>query len=660
VRRNGAPPREAAAPAAHAPSALRKILLVGNPNVGKSVLFQALTGTYAIVSNYPGTTVEVSKGTWTDPGGTDREVLDTPGLYSLRTITDEERVSRDLIIANEGLILHVVDAKNLPRMLPLTLELAMLGRPMILVCNLMDEAERAGVRIDLERLTRNLGIPVLGTVATTGEGLDRLKDVALRQVPPPPQPDFKLSDLMEEACGMLMEHLRGPAARFWAIRHLEGDPIAADRMPLPAEALHSARAKLGLEGHNPVLSTRMARELRDRARQILGDAYIEEGGVASRLRGRLDSLFTNPWTGFPILGLVLYLGLYQFVGVFGGGFLVDKIEGGLFEGILNPFLEEFFARSVPWHWNHGLFVGEYGMLTLGIRYAVAIILPIVGTFFLAFSILEDSEYLPRLAMLLDRIFKRLGLNGRAVIPLVLGFGCATMATIVTRVLEKPRERIIATFLLAFAIPCSAQLGVLLGILSENHTVLLLWMGVVLSSFLLAGTLLARFLPGNPPHFFLELPPLRFPSMKNVATKTWNRMRWYFWEVIPVFLAASALLWLGEITGVFGGILAVMEPAMAGLGLPAEAAEIFLFGFFRRDYGAAGLYDLIREGKLTGVQVLVSAVTLTLFLPCIAQFLVMLRERGWKVSCVMAGAIFASAYGVGCALNAVLRGMGVVF
>ncbi|HXF96501.1 MAG TPA: nucleoside recognition domain-containing protein, partial [Gemmatimonadales bacterium] len=321
-----------------------------------------------------------------------------------------------------------------------------------------------------------------------------------------------------------------------------------------------------------------------------------------------------------------------------------------------PLFERLFA-GVPWDAVRTLFVGEYGVLTLGLRYAVAIILPIVGTFFLFFSVLEDSGYFPRLALLVDRAFKRLGLSGRAVIPMVLGFACDTMATMVTRTLETRRERVLATLLLALAIPCSAQLGVILALLAGRPLALGAWTGVLLGTFLLVGWLGARVLPGRPATFHMELPPLRRPRLANVAVKTATRMHWYFVEVLPLFLLASVLLWAGELTGVLGGLVAVLEPAAALLGLPPEAARVFLFGFFRRDYGAAGLFDLHARGALDAVQLAVAAVTLTLFVPCVAQFLMMIRERGARTALAMFGFITAFAFAVGFGLNLLLRGLG---
>ena len=313
---------------------------------------------------------------------------------------------------------------------------------------------------------------------------------------------------------------------------------------------------------------------------------------------------------------------------------------------------------MPWAPLRDLLVGDYGVITLGLRYAIAIILPIVGTFFLAFAILEDSGYLPRLALLVDRGFKRIGLNGRAVIPMVLGFGCDTMATLVTRTLETTRERIICTILLALAIPCSAQLGVILGLLSGHGWALAIWAVVVTAIMLVVGYLAAKLLPGEQPMFYMELPPLRLPTFGNVFVKTYSRMVWYFREIMPMFILASLLIWIGQITTIFQLLIRGIEPIMRVLGLPNEAAVAFLFGFFRRDYGAAGLYDLQKAGGLNTHQLTVAAITLTLFLPCVAQFLVMKRERGTKVTLWISAGVLVTAFGVGYLTHIILRGLGV--
>jgi ferrous iron transport protein B len=419
-------------------------------------------------------------------------------------------------------------------------------------------------------------------------------------------------------------------------------------------ALASA-AELGARLEEPA-AYRLAVERRLAAAALADPLVTQEGRLAVAWGTRLGRLLSRPAIGIPVMLLVVYLGLYQFVGRFGGGTLVDWIEGSLFEQRLNPWMAEWFGR-LPWEPVRALFVGDYGLLTLGLRYAVAIILPVVGTFFLFFSVLEDSGYFPRLALLVDRVFKGLGLSGRAVIPMVLGFACDTMATLVTRTLATKRERVLATLLLALAIPCSAQLGVILALLAHRPQALGVWAASLLGIFLAVGWLAARLLPGEGPLFHLELPPMRWPRLGNVLAKTAIRMQWYFLEVLPLFLLASVLLWAGDLTGLFGWISRALAPVVGALGLPAETGRIFLFGFFRRDYGAAGLFDLERHGLLSVAQLTVAAVTLTLFVPCIAQFLMMIKERGLKTALAMLGIITPLAFGAGWALHQLLRSWG---
>lgn len=375
-------------------------------------------------------------------------------------------------------------------------------------------------------------------------------------------------------------------------------------------------------------------------------------------REHLSQIMMHPITGIPILLLVLYWGLYKFVGEFGAGTVVNFLEGTIFEAHINPYITDIFTKLIPWVPVQQLFVGEYGVITLGIRYAVALILPIVTFFFIVFSIIEDSGYLPRLAMLIDRLFKKIGLSGRAVIPMVLGLGCATMATMVTRTLPTKRERVISTMLLALAVPCSAQLGVIFALLEGRQLAVLVWAGVIGLVFLFIGYLTALAMPGQKPIFYMEVPPLRFPKISNVLIKTYSRVKWYFKEVLPLFVIASLFIWVGQITKLFDVIMKLLEKPVALIGLPISAAKIFLFGFFRRDYGAAGLYDLNKSGLLTGVQLVVACVALTLFLPCIAQFLMNVKERGWKTGIAISCFILFFSFGVAFVVNFALTGLGV--
>ncbi len=409
--------------------------------------------------------------------------------------------------------------------------------------------------------------------------------------------------------------------------------------------------------HHP-LSYIISLRRQEEANGITARAIEYSPKIGLAFKEKLSRIMISPLTGVPILLLVLYYGIYKFVGEFGAGTVVDFIETGIFEKNINPWITQIFTSIIPWGLLRDLFVGEYGMITLGVRYAVALILPIVTTFFIAFAIIEDTGYLPRLALLIDRIFKKIGLTGRAVIPMVLGLGCDTMATMVTRTLPTKRERLIATILLALAVPCSAQLGVILSLLEGNQAGLLVWAGVLTLVFLLIGFLSSKILPGEAPSFYMEIPPLRLPKLSNVFIKTYTRVQWYFTEIFPMFIFASVMIWLGQLSGLFKLLTRVLEYPIRWIGLPDQAAVAFLFGFFRRDYGAAGLYDIKKAGLFTGNQLVVACVTLTLFLPCIAQFLMNVKERGWKTGAGISVFILFFSFSVGFVVNLILNVLGI--
>ena len=656
--------RRPAGEAIQAGPAVRRILIVGSPNVGKSALFGRLTGCYATVSNYPGTTVAVSRGrTKLIAGGA--EVIDTPGLYSLLPITEEERVARAALVAESpAAVVHVVDAKNLDRMAGLAIQLVEAGLPVVLALNMWDEAAELGIRINVQRLAETLGVPVVATVATEGAGLSLLLERIAEARAPRKGVRVDYGPVLEGAVGRLAHLLgRGPglSSRARALLLLQGDPDEPLRVERDLGPDVAARVRRIIDdaarasGRSPAYLVAMARKVC--ADEILARAVEFPPDERQGLRETLSRLSMNPLTGLPFLAAVLYFGLYKFVGDLGAGTLVDWLETA-FEQYVTPPVNAAAEWLIPWAWLRDLVGGDFGIITLAVRYAVAIVLPIVGTFFIAFAILEDSGYLPRLAMLLDRVFKKIGLNGRAVIPMVLGLGCATMATMVTRTLESKRERLIATLLLALAVPCSAQMGVILGLVAGHPAALAVWAGVVLSIFLVVGRAAARVMPGDPPQFYMELPPLRLPRPRNILLKTYTRMVWYFKEILPLFVLASVLIWAGRLTGLFDLAIRAIKPMVRLIGLPDEAAVAFLFGFFRRDYGAAGMFDIHRRGLLTGNQLAVAAITLTLFLPCIAQFLIMKKERGLRVTLLVSGFVLAVALATGYATHLALALLGV--
>jgi ferrous iron transport protein B len=359
-----------------------------------------------------------------------------------------------------------------------------------------------------------------------------------------------------------------------------------------------------------------------------------------------------------ILAIVLYV-LYWFVGIFGAGILVNLLETNLFGELINPRVTDVIHTIIPIPIVADFFVGEYGLWTMGMTYALALILPIVSTFFLAFGIMEDSGYLPRLAVLTNRVFRIMGLNGKAILPMVLGLGCVTMATLTTRIMENKRDRLLVIILLALAIPCSAQLGIVMGMLaSVSLSATMIWLVVIVVVMLSVGWLAARVLPGERSPLLLELPPLRLPIMSNVLIKTLARLEWYLKEVIPLFLLGTAIMFGMEKTGLLDRLIQASEPLVAGwLGLPADASAAFLLGFLRRDFGATGLFLMEAQGLLSPIQVVVSMVTITLFIPCVASVFMIGKSRGWRTSLAITAIVFPLAFLVGGLLKYLLVAIG---
>jgi ferrous iron transport protein B len=629
----------------------RSIVLVGNPNVGKSVLFEALTGHYVTVSNYPGTTVEIFQGA---ARFSQACVVDTPGLNTLLARSEEERVTRRLLLDDgEKVVVQVADARNLRRALLLSLQLAELGVPFLLAANMLDEAR--GINIDEEKLSRILGVDVIGTIATRGYGLERL----LSALKSPRRAEYRVryDPPIEEALAEIAELLEeGGRAR--ALLLLVGDDEALEGLDEDLRLkVTEIRERVQARYHEP-LGYVIHRRLLAEADEILAQVCSRGAQEAPSWGERLGRFTTHPLWGVPVLLGVLYL-IYQFVGVFGAQTLVGLLEEVVFGEWINPWATRLI-NQLNFPLLSELLVGPYGLITMALTYGLAIILPIVATFFLAFGILEDSGYLPRLAVMLNRAFRAMGLHGKAVLPMLLGLGCVTMATMTARVLETRKEKVLMTLLLALGVPCSAQLGVILGLMgSLGPKALLIWGGVVVMVLFSVGFLAARLLPGRSSDFILELPPLRVPRPSNLALKTFAHLEWYLKEVIPLFILGTLVLFTLDKLSWLGGIERLASPLVVGfLGLPKEATAAFLLGFLRRDYGAAGLFALALGGKLDPIQATVALVTITLFVPCIANLFMIIKERGLRTAIAIVGFIFPLAFLVGGLLNMALRGLGV--
>jgi ferrous iron transport protein B len=643
-----------------------KVILVGNPNVGKSVVFGYLTGRYVTVSNYPGTTVEVTRGE-AQARGSSVEIVDTPGVYSLLPMSEDERVTRDILMAEPGArVIHVCDAKNMRRSLMITLQLAEMAVPLVLAVNMADEARDRGVMPRLEELEERIGVPAIPTVAVRKKGIDRL--LGLVEHSAPARVDVSYGDRIESAIARmeaLLPQNTPVGKRALALMLLCGDDSL---IPWLAENVRGERIREMNAVRNRLVEE-VGEDIAYRVNQIrlqwidsLLDGMEEEPAARGTDWPQVFGRYAmDPFYGVPILLAVLFLA-YEFVGVFGAKFLVDFLEASVFGKGIIPAAAWVVERTIPWPVFRDFLVGPYGMISMALSYAVAIVLPIVGTFFLGFGILEDSGYLPRLAVMVDRIFKKIGCNGKAVLPMILGLGCDTMATLTTRILETRKERIIVTLLLALGIPCSAQLGVILGMLGNvGPAATVTWLLILVGIILAVGWLASKVIPGESSDFILEIPPIRLPQVGNLAVKTMARIEWYLREAVPLFLLGTFILFAADRMGWLLWLQKASEPLVVGmLDLPPKTSEAFLIGFLRRDYGAAGLFDMARSGLLTNLQVVVSLVTITLFIPCLANFLVIVKEQGSKVAVGMALFIFPFAILVGALVNLAARKMGISF
>lgn len=600
------------------PAGVRKIVLVGNPNVGKSVFFNALTGLYADVSNFPGTTLEIHHGRV----GQDF-IIDTPGIYGVSSFNEEEKVARDIILAAD-VIINVVDAVHLDRDLFLTQQLIDMGFPMVVALNMIDEAAQEGIKVDHERLAELLGVSVVPTVAVKKQGLEELKRAVAYA-----RPGKALPELEE----MLAPIIPKVHSRAEALLVLEGDPwIAARHRLKPMDR----REEIYL--------------LRRRWVDEIVAAVVKGDMAQASFKTHLGQWMVQPWTGVPILLLTLYL-LYQFIGVFIAQTIVGITEEQIMQTYYEPFIRGLLEPILGDSSLGTILIGEFGLLTMTVTYILGLLLPLVVGFYLSLSFLEDSGYLPRIAVLVDRILMNLGMNGRGVIPIILGTGCVTAATITTRLLATPRERFIATFLLAMTIPCSAQLAVITSMLAPLGPRYVIWYVVIILSILgVTGTILNRVLPGRPSDLFIDLPPLRWPQLENVVKKTYTKTSMFIREATPLFAGGALLIGVLQVTGLLERIQDLLVPLTVDwLQLPKEAATAFIMGFIRRDFGAAGLYSL----ALSPQQTLVALVTITIFVPCIASALVIFKERGARQAIIIWPTILILAFLIGGIISQIL-------
>lgn len=638
-----------------------KIVLLGNPNVGKSVIFGLLTGTYVTVSNYPGTSVEVTQGVSTfDKGKT--LIIDTPGTNSLIPQSEDERVARDIILKEKCKnLIQVADAKNLRRALFLSVQLAEGKIPFILDLNMDDEARSRGISIDQAKLSEIIGVEVIPTIATQRKGIkDLIKSIDNKNISPVHiQYDRLIEEALEKIIPLLPDtHI---SRRFMGLMLLSrdkslneyiGTQISEEKLNDIGNIIRSVQAQ-----YSKPVSEMINQKKFKKVDEILAVVMHRDVVRAKNISSFVGTLCMHPVWGIPIVAAVLYL-VYKIVGEFAAGTCVNFLEGTVFGVYINPIMTKLFLR-IPVTIIQELFVGEYGIITMALTYSIAIVFPIVGFFFIIFGLLEDSGYLPRLAVMVNKIFKIMGLNGKAVLPMILGLGCGTMAVMTARILPTKKERIIVTLLLALAVPCSAQLGVIFG---ETATIsgkaTLIWVGVLIGIILMVGFAASLLIRGERSDFALEIPPMRMPHLSNIFIKTMARLAWYLKEAVPLFIAGTIILFVLTKTGLLRVIERAAAPIVVNiLQLPEETAGAFVMGFLRRDYAAV---LIVKDENLDPLQMLVAIMTITLFVPCIAQLFIMVKERGLKTAVVIITFIFAFAFLGGGVFNFVLRFFNVTF
>ena len=599
----------------------RRILLMGNPNVGKSAVFSRLTGLQVISSNYPGTTVGFTQGSMSI--GSERAFLiDVPGVYGLEATCKAEEVAIDML-RHADAVINVVDATNLERSLPLTLHLQELGTPLIVALNLWDEAGHRGVEIDVVRMERELGVPVIPTVGVTGEGIKELIQRLAQGAGKTGTDTGETKTCLYPFSERLMTNCTCGCACGWD----EKSPVPPKVRTEPERWAEVGRIVNAVQ----TLSHRHHSFL-----EILGDASV------------------RPIAGLFIALIVMLLS-FGIIRLIGEGLIGGIFEPG-FDALWRPLMESLSVHLGPGFW-HSILLGDlvngsidfrqsFGMLTTGLFVAISMVFPYVLSFYLVLGFLEDFGYLPRLAVLLDRLMHRMGLHGWAIIPMLLGFGCNVPGIMATRVLESRRERLIASTLVCIAVPCASLQAMMWGILGHHGTPYVL--GVYLALFvvwLILGPILNMIFKGESPELILEIPPYRLPSIRTVAQKLWMRMVSYFKEAVPFVMLGVLIVNILNYLHVFDVAANVTGPVVTRVfGLPREAVFAVIVGIFRKDV-AVGMLAVL---PLTAKQMVISVTVLSMSFPCVATFVVMARELGIRdmlksmvimmVTCLIVGGV----------------------
>jgi len=634
----------------------RKIAIVGLPNTGKTQIFNNLSGEYHLVANYPLTTIRIDRA-YAQIAGETYEIIDTPGIHSLYVDSEDERIARDLILNERlALIIQCIDANQLKQSLNLTADLMGLELPMVVVLNAVDETSKKGIWIDSEELSRLLNIPVVESVAVSGRGTQALKR-AVFDAKAATGRIFYGDGLEKEITASapdLPEDLLHK--RQVSILLLMGDPLleASLEKSHGTQSLASVKAKIikqrqKLGGNIGRILTKKRSEWAD---QIAAKIVKKQTASMGQIAVVLARMTRHPLSGTPILIMIVYITYLLVVNV--ANDIADVMNA-----ILWVPVENAITGLLPNGFWHDFLIGHYGILSLGLANAIITVLPILSVFFIVLNMLEDSGYIPNLSVLTKRIFERIGLSGGAIMPLVLGFGCKTMATLTTKSLHSKRERYISIYLIAFAIPCAPQMGLNMSILGRMGTsAFITTFAVLFIVEIAAGLTLNRILKKEEKSYFLqELPPMRLPSPKAVMVKTYYRLYWFLKEAIPVFIYAAMALFAIDKLGILDATKRVLSPLIKGLlGFPLEMVDALILCMARHEAAVAMIINLVEQGKLNYRQCIVAVTIATMFVPCFANIMAMVKELGTRQALMMALVINISAFIIAGGLNWTLIGV----
>lgn len=586
-----------------------KILLMGGPNVGKSVFFSELTGVYVVSSNYTGTTVSFMEGEMT-LGDKTYHLIDLPGTYTMDATSEAEAVAVRFMESNPKAVLFVLNATNLEGGLRLALELKQFNVPIVYALNMVDVAERKGINIDVDLLTQKLGGQVIPTVAVKREGFSELKPALERAIAAPP---------------------------LAANKQLVADMQAVDCSACSAGCAHC------LESGSPPCQTNA-----DYWRQAkaIAQSVTKDASARPSFLDRLGEAMMRPWPGIPLAVLIIIASLGVVVGV--GKALRSVLLLPLVNNLIVPMFRALFTRFIPPGILLNILVGEYGFFVISFEWILALIVPYVLIFYVVFTFLEDTGYMPRLAVLFDNLMSKVGVQGGSLINVMLAFGCAVPAIIGTRAATTRKERLMVTTMICFAVPCISQTGALLSLTGSYSIWMMLGtIATALLVFLLVGIITSKLFKGNIDPLIIEVPNLLAPDRQAYFVKLKVRIKEFLLEAEGPMLLAVAIAAIFKEAGLLDAIANFFEPMMVGwLGMPKEAVIGLVLGIVRREMAVAPLLAL----NLTPLQMFTGAVVGLLYLPCLSVFGILAKEFNARVAIAITVSTTVTAIFVGGLIN----------